>query len=61
MNASRQHFEMTARVLRETDLTPEARAELVSNFIYEFKRANGRFDSERFTYAAQPVDERGQA
>jgi hypothetical protein len=48
MTCSRQHFEMIARVLRETEVDEQARERLTEAFASELYATNPRFDRQRF-------------
>jgi hypothetical protein len=54
---TRKHFELIANAIRvtknTTDGDPAALRELALNLCVEFKRENGRFNSERFLNACE--------
>jgi hypothetical protein len=56
MTASKQHFEMIARVLRETPHQTMSRQALAEAFADELGATNERFDRERFLKACYVPD-----
>lgn len=51
MKMTRQHFNMIATVLRETEMSTTVRARLAQRFGYELAKTNGAFDLDRFVQA----------
>ena len=52
---SRKHYNEAARILRETPMAAELRAQLVSRFVSMFADDNARFSPTRFRDACEPV------
>ena len=50
---TRKHFETTATIIKEADLTWEQRVAIAGKFARMFGEANPRFDSARFFAAAK--------
>ena len=52
---SRKDYNEAARILRETTMTKETRAALVSSFVVMFADDNARFSPIRFREACKPA------
>ena len=55
---TKQHFERTAKLIRESSLNLEDRFTITTEFARMFRESNPRFDNARFIDACKAEDER---
>lgn len=53
---SRQHYQVIAKVIKDTDMDPIDRSILIDKFCVEFAMDNNRFDRDKFVKAATRVE-----
>ena len=53
---TKQHFEQTAKLIRESDLSLHDRVTVMWEFAWVFRDSNPRFDNARFIKVCKPRD-----
>ena len=54
-NMQRRYFELIAETIRFPNVAPEARAEIIGEFVRALKGTKPRFEAERFREACEPA------